>query len=170
VPIFLYFYYSIQLFKCLSANLSILSCLFRMSVCLSMHLSFHLSVYLSAFLSVCTSISLSVHLLIILSQFVLTSVYSTLHSFIRPTCPSVHPSVHLSVLYSNCRYNCKVPYQDKSVTRFCHQVALWVPDIFCNFYFVLSHEIANNSATTEAREIISTYLQSMYLYIFIMCV
>jgi hypothetical protein len=31
-------------------------------------------------------------------------------------------------------------------------VAAWVPDMFCNFYLVKSHKIANNSATTEARE------------------
>jgi hypothetical protein len=31
-------------------------------------------------------------------------------------------------------------------------VASWVPDMFCKFYLVKSHIIANNSATTEARE------------------
>jgi hypothetical protein len=30
-------------------------------------------------------------------------------------------------------------------------VAAWVPVMFCNFYLVKSHKIANNSATTEAR-------------------
>ncbi len=40
----------------------------------------------------------------------------------------------------------QLPY---SVTS---QVAAWVPDMFCNFYLVKSHKIANNSATTEARE------------------
>ncbi len=38
----------------------------------------------------------------------------------------------------------------KSVARFCHQVAPWVPDVFCNFYFAKNHKIAYNSATTEA--------------------
>jgi hypothetical protein len=38
--------------------------------------------------------------------------------------------------------------QNKSAARFCHQVAAWVPDMFCNFYLVKSHKIANNSATT----------------------
>ncbi len=42
--------------------------------------------------------------------------------------------------------------QDKSATIFCHQVAAWVPDMFCNFYFMKSHKIANNSATTEAQK------------------
>jgi hypothetical protein len=41
--------------------------------------------------------------------------------------------------------------QDKSYARLCRQVAAWVPDMFCNFYLVKSHKIANNSATTEAR-------------------
>jgi hypothetical protein len=34
-----------------------------------------------------------------------------------------------------------------------------VPDMFCNFYLVKNHKIANNSATTKAREKISTYLE-----------
>ncbi len=46
-----------------------------------------------------------------------------------------------------------IPYNEgKLVARFCHQVAAQVPDMFCNFYLVKSHKIANNSATTEARE------------------
>ncbi len=32
---------------------------------------------------------------------------------------------------------------------------------FWNFYLVKNHKIANNSATTEAREKISTYLESL---------
>jgi hypothetical protein len=40
----------------------------------------------------------------------------------------------------------------KSAARFCCQVASWVLDMFCNFYLVKNHKIANNSATTEARE------------------
>ncbi len=46
--------------------------------------------------------------------------------------------------------------QDKSYARLCRQVAAWVPDMFCNLYLVKSHKIANNSATTEAGEKIST--------------
>ncbi len=42
--------------------------------------------------------------------------------------------------------------QDKSAAIFCHQVAAWLPDSFCNFYLVKSHKIVNTSATTEARE------------------
>ncbi len=49
----------------------------------------------------------------------------------------------------------------KSAASFCHHVASWVSDMFCNFYFVKYHKIANNSATTEAREKISTYLESL---------
>jgi hypothetical protein len=37
----------------------------------------------------------------------------------------------------------------------------FLPDMFCNFYIVKNHKIANNSATIEAREKISTYLESL---------
>jgi hypothetical protein len=47
-----------------------------------------------------------------------------------------------------------------SAASFCHKAAALVPDIFCNFYFVKNHKIANNSATTEARENISADLES----------
>ncbi len=40
----------------------------------------------------------------------------------------------------------------KSAAKYCHQLAAWVPDMFWNFYLLKSHSIANNSATTEARE------------------
>jgi len=39
----------------------------------------------------------------------------------------------------------------KSAASFCHQVATLVPDMFCSFYLVKNHKIANNSETTEAR-------------------
>jgi hypothetical protein len=48
-----------------------------------------------------------------------------------------------------------------SAASFCCQVAAVVPGMFCNFYFVKNHKIANNTATTEAREKISTYLESL---------
>jgi hypothetical protein len=48
-----------------------------------------------------------------------------------------------------------------SAASFCHQVAALVPDRFCSFYLVKNHKIANNSATIEAREKISTYLESL---------
>jgi hypothetical protein len=40
-------------------------------------------------------------------------------------------------------------------------VAALVPAMFCNFYLVKNHKIADNAATTEAREKISTYLESV---------
>jgi hypothetical protein len=46
-----------------------------------------------------------------------------------------------------------------SAASFCCQVAAFVPDMFCYFYLVKNHKIANKSATTEAREKISTYLE-----------
>ncbi len=51
--------------------------------------------------------------------------------------------------------------RDKSVASFYCQVSSWASDMFCNFYLVKSHKIANNSATIEAREKISTYLESL---------
>ena len=50
--------------------------------------------------------------------------------------------------------------QDKSAARLCHHATAGVPDMFCNFYLVKSHKIANNSAATEARKKISTDLES----------
>jgi hypothetical protein len=51
--------------------------------------------------------------------------------------------------------------EGKSAASFCHQVAALVPDMFCIFYLMKNHKIANNSANTEAREKISTYLESL---------
>ncbi len=39
--------------------------------------------------------------------------------------------------------------------------AAWIPGMFYNFYLVKNHIITNNSATTEAREKIITYLESL---------
>jgi hypothetical protein len=36
-----------------------------------------------------------------------------------------------------------------------------VSDILCNFYLVKNNKIVNSSATTEAREKISAYLESL---------
>ena len=54
-----------------------------------------------------------------------------------------------------------MPNEGKSVDSFCCQVAAWVPDKICNFYFVKNHNIAKNSATAKAREKISTDLESL---------
>jgi hypothetical protein len=43
-------------------------------------------------------------------------------------------------------------------------VAAWVQDMFWNFYLVKSHKISNTSATTEAREKISTDLESVEFF------
>jgi hypothetical protein len=42
--------------------------------------------------------------------------------------------------------------EGKSAASFCRQVATWVPDMFCNFYFVKNHKIAKKSTTTKAIE------------------
>jgi hypothetical protein len=39
-------------------------------------------------------------------------------------------------------------------------VAAWFPDMLCNFYLVKNHKIAQNSTTTQAREKISTDLET----------
>jgi hypothetical protein len=54
----------------------------------------------------------------------------------------------------------------KSAASLCLQVAALVPDMFSNFYVVKNHKIANNSATTEATEKISTYLESLEFWKF----
>ncbi len=41
--------------------------------------------------------------------------------------------------------------QDKSAATVCHYMAAWVPYIFCKFYLVKGHMIANDSSTTESR-------------------
>ncbi len=48
-----------------------------------------------------------------------------------------------------------------AAASFCCQVAALVEDMFCTFYLVKNHKIVSNSATTEAREKISTYLESL---------
>ncbi len=40
-------------------------------------------------------------------------------------------------------------------------MAACIPDMFCKFYLVKSHKIANISATTEVREKLSTDLESL---------
>jgi hypothetical protein len=50
--------------------------------------------------------------------------------------------------------------EEKPAASFCRQVAAWFPDMFCSFNLVTNHKIAINSATTEAREKISSNLES----------
>ncbi len=44
---------------------------------------------------------------------------------------------------------------------FCRQVATWAPDMFCNFYFLKNHKIANNSMTTKTRELKNIDFESL---------
>jgi hypothetical protein len=53
-----------------------------------------------------------------------------------------------------------------SAASFCHQVVAWFPDMFCNFYLVKNHQIANNSTTTKASKKISADLESLEFYKF----
>jgi hypothetical protein len=43
--------------------------------------------------------------------------------------------------------------EGKSAASFCHQVAAWAPDIFCNFYLLKNHKIAKNSSTVKLEKI-----------------
>jgi hypothetical protein len=52
-------------------------------------------------------------------------------------------------------------HEGKSAASFCHQVAAWVPDMFCKYHLVKNHKIANNSTTSKSREKISTELESL---------
>jgi hypothetical protein len=52
---------------------------------------------------------------------------------------------------------------DKSAVSLFHQVAAWAPDMFCSFYLAKHYKIANNSTTTEAKEKISRYWESLEL-------
>jgi hypothetical protein len=52
------------------------------------------------------------------------------------------------------------PNLHKSAAIFCHKVAAWVLHTFGNFS-AKNHEIANNSATAEARVEKITYLESL---------
>jgi hypothetical protein len=51
--------------------------------------------------------------------------------------------------------------EGKSAAIFCLRVAARVPDMFCNFCLVKNHKSANASATSKAREKISTHLESL---------
>ncbi len=62
----------------------------------------------------------------------------------------------MTVQYTAENYN-----ERESLASFCHQVAAWFPDMFCNFYLVKNHKTATNSTTTKAREKISTDLESL---------
>ncbi len=48
-----------------------------------------------------------------------------------------------------------------SAASFCHQVAAWFPDMFCNFYFVKIHKITKNSTTTKTREKMIADMESL---------
>jgi hypothetical protein len=64
---------------------------------------------------------------------------------------------------------CKYSFENegRSAASFCHQVAAWFPDMFCNFYLVKNYKIADNSTTAKAREKIRTDLESLeFLIVF----
>jgi len=52
----------------------------------------------------------------------------------------------------------------KSAGSFGCQVTSLVPAMFCNFYLVKNHKIADHSATTKAIEKRSTYFESLEFF------
>jgi hypothetical protein len=55
------------------------------------------------------------------------------------------------------------PNYDKSAASFCPAL---FSDMFCSFYLVKYHKIANNSTMTKATEKMSTYLEFLEFYKF----
>ena len=51
--------------------------------------------------------------------------------------------------------------QDKSCSRLCRKVAVWVQDMFWNFYLVKSHKIANKSAARFCCQV-AAWVTDMY--------
>jgi hypothetical protein len=51
---------------------------------------------------------------------------------------------------------------------FCHQMATWVSDMFCNFYLMKSYKRSNDSTTIEPREKISADLEFLESYNFVL--
>jgi hypothetical protein len=78
--------------------------------------------------------------------------------------------VRCRLLWFRCQcyqWNSALLNEGKSAASFCLQVAALVPAMFCNFYLVKNHEIADNSAATEGREKISSDLESVKFYNFL---
>jgi hypothetical protein len=57
----------------------------------------------------------------------------------------------LTYFANNIPRSC-VSIEGKSAASFCHLVAAKVADMFCYFYLLKNHKIANNLTTTTARE------------------
>jgi hypothetical protein len=51
--------------------------------------------------------------------------------------------------------------EGKSAASFCCQVEALLTDMFCNFYLAKNHKITNNYVTTEDREKLSKYLETL---------
>jgi hypothetical protein len=79
--------------------------------------------------------------------------------------PKEITTLHWEKIECTNRYPTPLPTlvfnEGTSAASFCHQVAALVPDMFWNFYLVKNDKIANNSVTTQAKEKISTDLESL---------
>ncbi len=62
---------------------------------------------------------------------------------------------------SSLKDRCVGVNEGKSAASICRQVAAWVPEMFCNFYFVKNDKIVYNSTAIKAREKISKDVESL---------
>jgi hypothetical protein len=66
---------------------------------------------------------------------------------------------------SNCQWSLNVGgillNEGISAANFCLQVAAWVSDMFCKFYLMKNHKIAQHSTTAKASKKISTDLETL---------
>ncbi len=58
--------------------------------------------------------------------------------------------VHVKKLFVQFYFGLRVSNEGKSAASFCHQVAAWFLNMFCNFYLVKNHKIVKNSTSTKA--------------------
>ncbi len=62
------------------------------------------------------------------------------------------PPTHPQYFYLYWPQTTEERMRGESAPSFCHQLVVLFPDMSCNFCLVKIHKIANNSATTQARE------------------
>jgi hypothetical protein len=80
----------------------------------------------------------------------ITLPFSLLSQKQPPDSPD-YPSIG-SLVISLCIITISINNYNKSAAFFCHQVAAWIADMFCNFYFAKNYKLAKYSTTTEAGE------------------
>jgi hypothetical protein len=81
------------------------------------------------------------------------------HLFALPDCLTRPPGMFCPP-FALVKVDFSPTNESKSAASFCRQVAALVADMFCGFYLVKNHKIANNY---EAREKTCTYWESLEL-------